>query len=203
MYRPDLSDTVFTFNTDFQQTGSIIVNHDKELHRFLAGLVDTDILSIDFPITYQLSDSTKIAVNSNEAIAEAMLSAVDNCDEDDDDDYNDNDFSKVNLDSLLVFCSWEVQRAESIPEDDPTEYQEELLVFMEDGILLLDANDASQKQGTWFVSVSDFKVFVTMEFQDAPEFNGSRFTYAIGDGLIKMDGGEMGDIILEQRCDFD
>jgi len=194
---------LFTYNTELQQTGSIVVNHDQELRRFLAGLADTDLLSIDFPITYIVHDSTEFTVNSNEALAEAMRKAVDSCDEDDDDDYNDNDFTKESLYSLLVTCSWEVKGPETISDDSPTQYQEETLFFMEDGILILDAEEAPEKQGKWSVSVSDFKVFVTMEFQDATEFNGSRYTYEIGDGLIKLEGGEMGDIRLEQRCDID
>lgn len=194
---------LFTYNKDLQQTGSIVVNHDKELRRFLAGLVDTDLLSIDFPITYQFHDSTQVTVNTNEALAEAMQNAVDSCDEDDDDDYNDNDFTKESLESLLVTCSWAVRRPESISEDSPEQYQEELLFFMEDGILILDVDDAPEEQGNWSVSVSDFKVFITMEFQDTAGFNGSRYTYKIGDGLIKLDDGEVGDLLLEQRCDID
>lgn len=193
---------LFTYNPDLQQTGSITVGHDQELRRFLAGLSETDLISIDFPLTYILHDSTEVTANSNAAFADAMQSAIDSCDEDDDSDYNDDDFTKESLDSLLIACPWSVTKPEPVVEDSVVQVQEDVLVFLENGTLILDDGAAPDKQGKWSVTVSDFDVFVTMEFQEASDFNGSRYTYKIGEGLITMDRGENGELHLEQRCEI-
>lgn len=193
---------LFTYNPNLQQTGNVVVNNDKELRRFLTGLVETDLISIDFPLTFMVYDSTKVTVNNNSELAETIQSAMDSCDEDDDNDYNDDDFTEESLDSLLVVCPWTVKKLERMNLDSSDQYQGYVLTFLEDGIVVADNGFTPAEQGNWFISVSDFKVFVSMEFQDVLDFNGNRYTYEIGEGLIKLIGGESGKMILEQICGY-
>lgn len=194
---------LFTYNPDLQLTGSIVVNHDQQLRRFLAGLAETDLISIDFPLTFILHDSTEITVNSNAALGDAMQSAVDSCDEDDDDDYNDDDFTKESLDSLLITCPWSVRKLEPIVVDNSMQVQEDILTFLKDGILVSENGSTPSQQGKWSVAVSDFMVYVSMELEDGLDYNGTRYTYQIGEGTLKMDGGESGEIILERLCGYE
>lgn len=194
---------LFTYDPNLQQTGSIVVNHDQELRRFLAGLAETELISIDYPLTFVLHDSTEIMVNSNAALADAMQNAADSCDEDDDDDYNDDDFTKESLDSLLVTCPWSVRKLEPIVVDSSMQVQEDILTFLKDGILVSENGSTPSQQGKWSVAVSDFMVYVSMEFEDGLDYNGTRYTYEIGDGTLKMDGSESGEIILERICDHE
>jgi len=194
---------LFTYNPNFQQTGSVTVNHDKELRRFLEGLVDTDLMSIEFPLVLQLFDGSEVSVGSNSEMADALDRALEVCDEDDDNDYNDDDFTKASLDSLLVTCPWLVKKLKRMDFDSSEHYQKYLLTFIEDGKMISDNGFSPVSEGEWSVTVSDYKVFLHMEFKDDEVFNGSMYTYEIGEGIIKMDGGESDIMILEQRCGYE
>lgn len=194
---------LFTYNPNLQQTGKVTVNHDKEFRRFLAGLTDSDLISIDFPLVFDRIDGTEVTVNNNTELAAAMERAIEICDEDDDDDYNDDDFTKESLDSLLVVCPWSVRKLERIDLDIYEQYQYYLLNFKEDGRVISDNGFGLITEGKWSVSVSDFKVFLTLEFKEVQEFNGTRYTYEIGEGKIKGEAGENDTIVLEQACGFE
>lgn len=194
---------LFTYNPNLEQTGNITVNHDKELRRFLAGLKDDDLISIDFPMTFEIFDGDEVTVNSNTELANAMERTNEICYEDDNNDHNDDDFTKASLDSLLVTCPWLVKKLKRMDLDSSEAYQEYLLTFMEDGKVTSDDGFGPVSEGDWSVTVSDFKVFITMEFKDADTFNGAMYTYEIGEGTIKMYGGENDEIILEQRCSYE
>ncbi len=201
---------LFTYNPNLQQTSNVTVNHDMELRRFLAGLDDADLISIDFPLSFEMFDGIEVTVNNNTELAETMDRAAEACDEDDDSDYNDDDFTKVSLDSILVTCPWLVKKLNRIDVEssqgyvDITEqYHENLLTFMEDGRVNLDDGFGPVSEGDWSVGVSDFKVFITLEFKDAEAFNGTMYTYEIGEGTIKMDGGENDEIILQRFCAYE
>jgi len=201
---------LFTYNPNFQQTGNVTVNHDMELRRFLAGLEDADLISIEFPLSFEMFDGSEVSVNNNTELADAMERASETCYEDDNDDYNDDDFTKASLDSLLVTCPWLVKKVKRTDVDssqqyvDSTEqYQDYLLVFTEDGKVINDDGFSPMSEGEWYVEVSDFKVYLSMEFKDAEIFNGSMYTYEIGEGTIKLDGGEEDAIILEQSCGYE
>ncbi len=201
---------LFTYNPNLQQTSYVTVNHDRELRRFLAGLDDADLISIDFPLRFEMFDGGEVTVNNNTELAETMDRAAEVCDEDDDGDYNDDDFTKVSLDSMLVTCPWLIKKLNRIDVEssqgyvDITEqYQENLLIFMEDGKVHLDDGFGLVSEGDWSVGVSEFKVFITMEFEDAEAFNSTMYTYVIGEDTIKMDGGENDEIILQRFCAYE
>ena len=202
--------SLFTYNPDLQQTGNVTVNHDKELRRFFSGLEDADFISIDFPMTFEIFDGSQLTVNSNTGLANALEQAIEICDEDDDDDYNDDDFTKASLDSLLLTCPWLVKKLNRKDVDNSgqftdsyEQYQNYLLIFAEDGKVTSDDGFGPVSEGKWSVTVSDFKVHVTMEFKNADVFNGTMYTYQIGEDTIKMDGGENDEIILEQFCAYE
>jgi len=83
--------TLFTFDIELEQTGSFVVESDRDLRRFFGNLDANELVSFQFPISLELYDDTVITVNTNEELARAIESAKDACDEDDDDDYNDDD----------------------------------------------------------------------------------------------------------------
>lgn len=191
---------LFTFDRNLQQTGSLTVKNDRELRRFLAGLTETDLIGVDFPLTFEMFDGVEVTVSSNPELEAAMERAIEICDEDDDNDHNDDDFTKSGLDSLLVACPWSVEELQQQDLDVSEQYEENVLVFNEDGTLVMDNGTDQLANGKWSVTVSDFKVFLEMELEDAPVFNGARYTYKIGDGILKLDGTGTDEIVLEQRC---
>lgn len=68
----------FTYNSDQQQTGSIVVNSDIELFSFLQGLGPNDFISLDFPISVILADGSTAEVNSNQQLQTLIADCVAN-----------------------------------------------------------------------------------------------------------------------------
>ena len=194
--------TVFSFDPNLQQTGSVTVNHDEELRRFLAGLAETELISFGFPLVFELFDGVELTVGNNSELSAALERAVAICDEDDDDDYNDDDFTVQSLDSLLVTCPWSVKQLATSNQAVAEAFQEYLLIFNGDGTLVSDNGYGVERVGEWTVLFTDFRVFLELSLEDTPELNGIRYTYSIGEGLIKGQGEDDGTILLEQACGY-
>ncbi len=120
---------LFTFDANLQKTGNVIVESDKDLRRFFAGLDGTDLVSIEFPIALELYDGSEIRVSSNAELADAIERAKNECDEDDDNDYNDDDFTKERLDNLLVECPWLITAVDRDNMSQIDQYREWLMNF--------------------------------------------------------------------------
>lgn len=195
--------TLFTFDINEQQTGSVVINSDKELRRFFAGLEEDDLVSIDFPITLKKFDGTEIMVNSNAELAAALEAAKDECDEDDDNDYNDDDFSEERLDAYLVECPWLVREVKRDGTNQTDQYFEYLMNFTEDGAVTVRDREGNMLTGEWETSISDHGVVLDLEFEVLVDFNLQWLVYEIGEGKIKLFGDDNNKIILKQYCEDD
>lgn len=195
--------TVFTYNPNFQQTANVSVESDMQLRRFLAGLEETDFISFDFPVSFEMFDGTKITVNSNSELANAIERAKKACDEDDDNDHNDDDFTEERLDSLLMECPWEVVKLERTDQVNSAEYARHILTFKEDGKVIADNRYGYSVEGEWSTKVSDFRVVLHIEFKDNSAFNETWYVYEIKEGKIKLFAGDDNKIVLEMACDYD
>ncbi len=195
--------TFFTFDPDFQQTGSVEVNSDKEMRRFFAGLGETDVISIDFPVTFEMYDGTKVTVNTNQELADTIERAKDACDEDDDNDHNDDDFTKERLDNLLVDCPWLVKELKRDNQNNSEQYFDYGLNFKEDGTVTAKDREGNMVMGEWETRVRDYRVKLTLSFEFLEDFNLEWFVYEIDQDRIKLhvldsDGDK---IILKRYCD--
>ncbi|SRX54410.1 hypothetical protein AEQU1_01420 [Aequorivita sp. CIP111184] len=72
----------FTYNSDQQQTGSVVVTTDLELFIFLQGLGPDDFISLDFPISVILADGSTTEVNSNQQLQNLIADCVANTNND-------------------------------------------------------------------------------------------------------------------------
>ncbi len=194
--------TLFTFDVNEVQTGSVTVESDKELRRFMAGLNDDDLVSIDFPITLKKYDGTEIQVNSNAELANAIEMAREACDEDDDDDHNDDDFDKERLDNLLAECPWLVKEVIRDEVNQTDQYFEYVMNFSEDGSVIVKDRMGNSLEGTWSTRVSDRGVLLNLEFDVLVDFNLEWVVYELGEGVIKLfeEGGNK--ILMHIACDL-
>ncbi len=192
---------LFTFNPESVQTGTVTVNSDKELRRFFAGLGETDLISFNFPISFEMYDGTKVTVNTNAELADAIERAKNACDEDDDDDYNDDDFSKERLDALLVECPWSIKEVERDNQNQTDQYREYLMNFSEDGKVTVIDRMGNSLTGSWSTRVADWKVLLKLEFDVLVDFNLEWFVYELEKDMIKLyqEGGNK--IIMNSVCD--
>ncbi len=193
--------TMFTFNVNSQQTGSVTVSSDRELRLFFAGLGEQDLIGIDFPIELEAFDGTKISINDYESLADTINRFKDACDEDDDDDYNDDDFTKERLDNLLVECPWWVKDIRRDAQNQTDQYREYLINFSEDGTAIATGPAGGTISGTWETRVTDWRVVLDLEFADLIDFNLVWYVYEIDEDKIKLFKGDGNRIILERACD--
>ncbi|WP_149274870.1 hypothetical protein [Pareuzebyella sediminis] len=195
--------TLFTFNTGLQQTGSVTAESDLQMRRFFAGLGENELVSFDFPLSFELYDDTKVTVNTNAELAAAIERAKEACDEDDDNDHNDDDFTEERLDNLLMECPWEVAKLERKYYDNSDQYREYILLFKEEGVVLADNGYGHTMEGHWSTEVSDFRVVLNVEFENAPDFNENWYVYEMDEGKIKLFSGDEDGIVLELYCEYE
>ncbi|EAR02080.1 hypothetical protein FB2170_02315 [Maribacter sp. HTCC2170] len=194
--------TMYTFDLNNEETGNIIVESDKDLRRFFAGLDKDDLISMDFPVTLKLYDDTEMVVNSNAEMAAAIENAKELCDEDDDNDHNDDDFTQERLEEYLVECPWlihEVKRDNQLQTDQYIDY---VMNFTEDGAVKVVDREGNELNGTWSTRVAEHKVMLKMEFDDLVDFTLEWFVYELGEGRIKIYGDDGNRIIMHRGCDI-
>ena len=196
--------TFFTFDINEVQTGSVTVNDDEELRRFMEGLDEGDLISIDFPVSLKLYDGTVVTVENNAELAITIENAKEACDEDDDDDYNDDDFDKERLANYLVECPWIVLTVERDGINSSAQYEAFLMRFREDGSVTVRDREGNILNGEWELNDtnSDY-VELQLFFDTLVDFNLSWKVYEIGEGKIKLFSGEGDYIVMKIACEED
>jgi len=194
--------TIYTFDLNEVETGSVTVESDKDLRTFFAGLDENDLIGIDFPVAMELYDGTKVEVISNAELANALEMAKEACDEDDDTDYNDDDFTQERLENLLVECPWLIHEVVRDEVNQTDQYFEYLMNFTEDGAVNVKDRMGNNITGTWSTRVTDHGVLIKLEFDVLVDFNLEWFVYELGEGKIKLyaEGGNK--IIMNIACDL-
>lgn len=192
---------LFTFDINEQKTGEVAINSDEKLRRFFADLKDDDLVSIDFPIILKKFDGTEIIINNNAELAMALETAKNECDEDDDNDYNDDDFSKERLDAYIAECPWLVSEVKRDGTNQTNQYFEYLMNFTEDGMVTVKDKNDNILTGTWKTSISDRGMLLDLEFEVLVDFNSQWLVYDIGEGRIKFFGDNNNKIILKLFCE--
>ncbi|MBO0321772.1 hypothetical protein J0X14_05650 [Muricauda sp. CAU 1633] len=193
--------TLFTFDANFQQSNQVQVESDEQMRKFFAELEDNAIVSIEFPITLKKYDGTEIVVENNASLDMALSYAKDECDEDDDNDYNDDDFTKERLDAYLVECPWEVREMYRENVNQTDQYLEYLMVFKEDGSVTVNDRIGNTLNGTWSTRATDAGILVALDFDVLVDFNLEWVVYELDEHIIKFYNDNGNKIILKQRCD--
>ena len=87
------------------------------------------------------------------------------CDEDDDNDWNDDDFTKERLDNLLTSCPWIVHDIRRNEDNLSDAYREYVMVFKPDGVVKVRARNGDMLTGTWSTRVTDRGAKITLNFE--------------------------------------
>lgn len=193
--------TMFTFDVSLEQTGSVVIESDKDLRRFFNDLEEGNLVSIDFPISLKLYDGTTVTVNSNEELVRTIEGARDACDEDDDDDYNDDDFSEERLNAYLTECPWFIREVKRNDQDQTEQYVEYLANFATDGTVTVRDRSGADISGTWSTRTSDRGVLLKLAFDNLVDFNLEWLIYEIGEGKIKLYDSPGNRIVMHSACD--
>lgn len=195
--------TLFTFDVNQQQTGSVEINSDEEMRRFFNDRNENELISIDFPVTLKKYDGTEVVVNSNGELARALEQAKDECDEDDDDDYNDDDFDEERFVSYLAECPWKLWDIKRYGADQIGQYEGFLFNFGEDGMVQVTGPAGNTTNSEWTYEFTENGVVVELVFDDYVDFSATWTVYEIEEGKIKFYSDSDNRIILKQKCDGD
>ena len=189
------------YNKITELTSRAVITTDRELYGFIVGLNDNLIVNVEFPISLTLSDGTVTIINDLIDLESVVEAAKDDCDEDDDYDYNDDDFTELELDDLLVDCPLLVRQVIRNEVDNTEQYIERLLTFKEDGTVYFSTFTADEIVGTWSTSMSDNGVVLSLEFENFTDFSSEWYVYELEEGVIKLykDGGNR--IVLKRFCE--
>lgn len=195
--------TVFTFDSETQQTSSVTLESDREMYKFFKSLDDDTRVGFRFPVTLETYDGIRFQVNSHEELKRLFEEYKEVCDEDDDDDYNDDDFTKERLDQYLVKCPWTVLQFVKDGANQTDQYEAYLMTFKEDGSVKVRDRLGNILNGEWETSLGDRGVVLELEFGVLVDFNLEWFVYEIEEGKIKLYTEEGSKIVMKRNCDPD
>ncbi|WP_157831448.1 hypothetical protein [Confluentibacter flavum] len=191
------------YNTQFQIIDVVTIESDRQLYLFIKRVKQGEVFaSLNFPITMMLADGSTIEVNNNLELQNTIRDAKDTCDEDDDNNYNDDDFTQDRLEELLKTCPWVVYEVNRNQNSLTDIYLEYVMVFKEDGVVKVHKRGGDILTGTWSTRVTNDGVALKLEFDTLVDFTLEWFVYEIEYGRIKLytEGGNK--IILKKNCDI-
>lgn len=190
------------YNPNFQVIDVVEIENNRQLHKFIKRVVNAEVLaSLNFPVTMVLADGTEIVVNNNQELESTINDAKDDCDEDDDNDYGDDDFTKERLDNYLKVCPWVVYEFKRNNQVNTAEYKEYALNFKEDGVVRMRARNGDILTGTWSTRVTDRGALLKLEFDTLADFTLEWVVYDIEYGKIKLYEVGGNRIIMKKNCD--
>jgi hypothetical protein len=180
----------------------ISIESDRQLYRFIRRVKSREVFaSLNFPVTLVYSDGSATEANNNNELERQIDAAKDACDEDDDNDYGDDDFTKERLDNYLKICPWVVHEFERNSQDNTEEYGDYALNFKEDGVVRMRARGGDVLTGTWSTRVSDRGALLKMKFETLADFTFEWIVYDIEYGKIKLFEVGGNRIIMKKNCD--
>lgn len=192
------------FNRNFQLVDVITIEDDRQLYKFIKRIKEEPslIASINYPITLEYADGNTVVVNNNEELARTIKDAKETCDEDDDNDYGDNDFTKERLDNLLQACPWVVYEFERNLDNLNDQYREYVMVFKPENVVKVYAHGGDVLTGTWTTRVTNNGALIKLEFDTLVDFTLEWFVYDLEPGKIKLFQAGGNRIILKKNCDI-
>ncbi len=193
---------VYTLSINEQQTGLITIQNDEEMRKFFTGLDENDLVSLEFPVQLLLHDGTRIEVQSNAELESAIELARDACDEDDDIDYNDDDFTQERLDELLVLCPWLIKEFQREEVNQTEQYFDYVMSFDSAGTVSVTDRAGNSLTGSWTTRVTENRVLLKLQFDVLVDFNLEWYVYELESGKIKLTTEEGDKIVMHKACDL-
>ncbi|MFK5879141.1 MAG: hypothetical protein QM478_06545 [Flavobacteriaceae bacterium] len=199
--------TYTIFDTDDNVISTVTINSDEDMYHFIQEIDENDIIALNFPVTLEFSDGEQVTANSVQELEDILESAVDFCDEDDDNDYCDDDFTLEQLNELLVTCPWVVHTIRRNDQDATEVYAQYVLLFEEDGVVRARRRNGEIVAGTWETQETDNGVVINLSFDAIGDFTLTWNVCELGDNRIKLyvpnpNGNVVDHIVLIKNCDI-
>ncbi|MBD0832362.1 hypothetical protein [Aestuariibaculum sediminum] len=190
------------YNTKFQFVDVVTIENDEMLYKFIHRVREKEVIaSLNFPVTLIHADETEVEVYNNIGLQSVIREAKHACDEDDDNDYGDTDFTKERLDEYLKICPWVVHEFERNENDLRELYREYAIAFQDNNVVKVKTRSGDMLTGTWSTRVTDNGALIKLEFDTLVDFTLEWFVYDIEYGRIKLYQAGGNRIILRKNCD--
>ena len=168
--------TAHIYNTVTEQTRTVSIHNDEELHHLLDHLDDNDIINFDFPITLTLYDGSQITVNNISELETVIENNQDACDEDDDNDHDDDDCDNcttAQITTVLTGCpAWSIDELERHDTDLESNYTGYTMQFFANGDVAVTYS-GTITNGSWSVSGSGSNIYVSIDITAIPDFSAN------------------------------
>ncbi len=151
--------SLLTFNTNQEQTGSVVVNDKKELFAFFTQLPSSIVVNIQYPISITFNDETTLQIENNEQLRRVLLECRDD-DKIGDDDTIDDDIrgdlldQAINLQRALLTSDWVIAKFMNNGNDRTAFYQNVKFEFFRGGAIKVSATDRTAF-GRWEIEKGD------------------------------------------------
>jgi hypothetical protein len=191
------------YNTNFQVANVVKIENDRELHYFMNRVKNAEVKAkLNFPVTMELADGSEIVVNNHSELENTLRKAKNACNEDDNNDFHDDDFTKERLDNLLKICPWVVYEFQKNSTSLDNTYSEYVLTFLADNVVKMRKKSGDILTGKWTTRSTIKGTLIKLEFETVVDFNLEWFVYELEPGRIKLyqEGGNK--IILKKNCDL-
>jgi len=191
------------YNTNFQIANVVKIENDRELHYFMNRVKNAEVKAkLNFPVTMELADGSEIVVNNHSELENTLRKAKNACNEDDNNDFHDDDFTKERLDNLLKICPWVVYEFQKNSTSLDNTYSEYVLTFLADNVVKMRKKSGDILTGKWTTRSTIKGTLIKLEFETVVDFNLEWFVYELEPGRIKLyqEGGNK--IILKKNCDL-
>lgn len=200
--------TASVFNSNSEVIETITITSDNALYSFIDDIDESDLISLNFPITVIISDDTLITINSLNELENTIELYDDYCDEDDDYDYNDDDCDNctpTELEAILTNCpNWYVDKLERNGNDYDDLYNGYLFNFFTDNTITVEWS-GEYAYGTWTTSGSGNNITITINIPDLPYCNNVWDLHEIqnssGETKIDLRVGDDDRLRYENNCD--
>lgn len=68
--------TILTYNTSFQQTGSLLITSNEQLYTYMTNISSSELFSVKYPVAVTLIDGTKTTVTSDAEFQAAITASL-------------------------------------------------------------------------------------------------------------------------------
>jgi len=150
--------TILTYNTSFQQTGSLVITSNQQLYTYMSNISSSELFSVKYPIAVTFIDGTKSTLNSDaefKAAVEASLKTKATMDA--------AVQSSKQMETILVNGMFKVQSFVNGGVDTATTYKDFTIDFANDMSLKVFNGLSTAATGTYAAS-SQTDVFLKLTF---------------------------------------
>ena len=153
--------TILTYNISLEQTGSVVIQSEKQLYTFVTDLESDELFSVNYPINVTLSNGNSLTINNDEEFE----NAIDECEQFEDEKEEAEEIADE-VESILTNSRFRVETFISAGVNTASDYADWTIDFTND-LKVVAKNIVNttlgEIEGTYKVS-SEIEAFLNITF---------------------------------------